>query len=587
MKTASLIGLILAWIGFATTTLGQDLDRKASPFDGLRWQGDAPEVLLDATWYRSTSIAGVDTADILEFCERRWPGQVRKRFGEDLVEAMVLMGHEVPERVELGLVRLSDGEAVTLTDVEMSAAKRRAIRDAGAASSRPAPPPATLTREQALADLDTFADRLRDQFAYLELGEHDWEAQLESIRGDLAQDVSTGALAASLARLMAGFRDGHASVSSFHLDRAERYAPFLLQECEGGVVAFDPDRRGFVDDEHPYLLAIDGIAIETWIERAARTIPSGSRQLVRRRALRDLREFTLLREEGETSDADTVRLTLGAGAGGARVERELALERRRPTFGTWPRTRSRILEGGIGYLRLEEMDDDLVPHVYESMAAFADTRGLIVDVRGNGGGSRSLLLALGGFLVGPDEAPRVVNVARYVASERFGSDHLEARFMLRADDSRLSPAQRDAVRRIASDFEPEWESQRRFSPWHYLVLDRTGREGEYFYDRPVIVLADSWCFSATDIFLGALKDHPRVTLMGEASAGGSARSQRFTLPNSRIDVRCASMASYRPDGRLYDGRGVEVDVEVATRPTDLLEGGTDTVLDAALARLRN
>ncbi len=41
------------------------------------------------------------------------------------------------------------------------------------------------------------------------------------------------------------------------------------------------------------------------------------------------------------------------------------------------------------------------------------------------------------------------------------------------------------------------------------------------------------------------------------------------------------MVSYRPDGRLYDTRGVEVDVEVPVVPTDLIRGGSDSALEAA------
>ena len=74
--------------------------------------------------------------------------------------------------------------------------------------------------------------------------------------------------------------------------------------------------------------------------------------------------------------------------------------------------------------------------------------------------------------------------------------------------------------------------------------------------------------------------------MGTPSGGGSARSQGFTLPASGIDVRCASMASFRPDGRLYDGRGVEVDHLVPVLPTDLIVGGTDSALEAAIRHLR-
>ena len=142
-----------------------------------------------------------------------------------------------------------------------------------------------------------------------------------------------------------------------------------------------------------------------------------------------------------------------------------------------------------------------------------------------------------------------------------------------------------AIDVAARRFEPEWTLPDGFSEWHYLVLDRTGHPDEYWYDRPVVVISDAGCFSATDIFLGALAMHPRVTLLGAASSGGSARSQRFRLSNSGIEVACASMASFRPDGRLYDGRGVEVDVEVPADPGDFLFGGGDRRLSAAMRLL--
>jgi C-terminal processing protease CtpA/Prc len=76
-----------------------------------------------------------------------------------------------------------------------------------------------------------------------------------------------------------------------------------------------------------------------------------------------------------------------------------------------------------------------------------------------------------------------------------------------------------------------------------------------------------------------------VTILGTASGGGSGRSRPARLAHSGIGLRLSSMASFQPDGRLYDGRGVEPDVVVATAPTDHTLA-TDTVLDAALAFLR-
>jgi len=95
-------------------------------------------------------------------------------------------------------------------------------------------------------------------------------------------------------------------------------------------------------------------------------------------------------------------------------------------------------------------------------------------------------------------------------------------------------------------------------------------------------LLDEGCFSATDIFLGAFKEWPNVTLVGQPSGGGSAHSQQFSLPRSGFSVRCASMASFQPNGKLYDGNGVEPDVLVERPPEYYLVGGKDVILEKAL-----
>jgi hypothetical protein len=42
------------------------------------------------------------------------------------------------------------------------------------------------------------------------------------------------------------------------------------------------------------------------------------------------------------------------------------------------------------------------------------------------------------------------------------------------------------------------------------------------------------------------------------------------------------MASFRPNGKLYDGNGVEVDIEVHPDPTYFIVGGQDDVLRTAI-----
>ena len=75
-----------------------------------------------------------------------------------------------------------------------------------------------------------------------------------------------------------------------------------------------------------------------------------------------------------------------------------------------------------------------------------------------------------------------------------------------------------------------------------------------------------------------------MTLMGTPSAGATGRSEAVRLANSGVAVRVSTTATFRPDGKLYDGRGVEPDVEKWPEPNDFI-GRTDSVLEAARKRV--
>jgi C-terminal processing protease CtpA/Prc len=101
----------------------------------------------------------------------------------------------------------------------------------------------------------------------------------------------------------------------------------------------------------------------------------------------------------------------------------------------------------------------------------------------------------------------------------------------------------------------------------------------------VVILMDRWNFSACDIFLGAFKGLNSVTLMGLPSGGGSGCRQGYRLSNSGFEIRLSRMASFQPNGKLYDGNGIQPDIVVEPVPTDFI-GKTDTVLDAAIKYVR-
>jgi C-terminal processing protease CtpA/Prc len=182
----------------------------------------------------------------------------------------------------------------------------------------------------------------------------------------------------------------------------------------------------------------------------------------------------------------------------------------------------------------------------------------------------------------------VVNAAKYRLHPDYGADHLGgSRFMYVETSPEWTPAERAAIATFKRTFTPEWTPPAAdFSDWHYLVMSRKTNPAAYAYGRPVIVLVDEKCFSATDIFLSALKGWHDVTLMGYASGGGSARQVGVSLPVSRMSMSLASMASFQWTGQLYDTRGIHPDVVVHPDPTYFLTGGRDNILEQALQRLK-
>ena len=568
------IGLLFA-LAFVRALYGQDAPRKGSPFDAVRWNEQQPQVQVAGKWYVPESIEGVAVSEILTYCQKRWPRGLRKRFNEDLVEAMQGMGHQLPTVVTLVLVEVGSKKRVELKGIAVTAEKRAAIWHAGIHAHR------VVSHQQWQEDLEDLKAKLQEQFAYLELGDFDWSRALKQLAKQPKGELEVDQLSQQVDQFMCQFRDGHAYVGK--LPRPNKYAPYLLQETVDGIIAFLPDRSNFVDPEHPKLHKINGVHIEEWMRRAAVNVVRGSPQLVRHRTLRMLRSLAKYTDRSVLEKPLTLELRSLDGKSSSTKTMDWVT--RPPSYSSWQRYPGLHREG-IGYLQISSMDSNQVDAMRRRMNQLRDVNALIVDVRGNGGGSRAHLLALAGYLTGPDEGYWVGNVAQYKLAKKFRSDHLEARFMYTEDSDHWNVGQRKAIAQFRKGFKPEWKPQGSFSDWHYLVLGQTGHPEEYFFDKPVIILSDAGCFSATDIFLAALKGRPRITLMGEASGGGSARSQGLTLRHSKIAIRCASMASFQPNGQLYDGRGVQVDVKVPTRASDLLKSGKDSVLQAAVQRLK-
>jgi len=547
---------------------------KLSPFTGVRFEGDTPHVRFEGKWYRLLELDNVEAKKIVAFCHERYRGKWEKRFAEDLVEVLEAMGKAPGPTVSLRLKDIDTGKERVVKKAVMTKENRGAVYERRHG--------APFDADAAAADMKFLREFLEGHHSYC----RKFPGSLDRFTWEAGRAVSKDGFALEVARRIAPFGDGHTHVRGGLDWLPKGYAPFLARVAGKRFVALVPSRSSLISKRYPYLVEIDGVGIEKWIEATGAVVAHGSAAYRRWRGAEELTFLAFLRREMELPAKRDVELKLQSEDG--RRTRRVKL----PLMGymTIPADGARAVRGthdvNIGYMRIDNMlfEREALERIREQLAALHGTRGLVIDVRGNGGGTRDVLRLILSRLI---RKPRVVNAAVYrlppgESEQQEGSlanRHLYPRDWVGWDDNH-----RALIIRFNRDFKPEWEpSMEWFTSWHYMIVE-PAPVGERYRGR-VVVLMDGGCFSATDIFLGALKGVTRVTLMGTPSGGGSGRSRTITLPRSGVRMRVSTMASFRPNGKLYDGNGIQPDVMVERTASDVL-GETDTQLDAALKHLR-
>lgn len=442
--------------------------------------------------------------------------------------------------------------------------------------------PASLSQADALADLAAFGQRLREEAAYLDLHQAKPFEAIEALRQRLPARIGVADFARELQKILAPIGDCHSGV--FHkalADEPSLWLPFRLAAAQGGIIAVTREYTSFVEPDFPYLVALDGRPLKDWLDAALVYAPIGSASQNLFESFNGIRRIDILRRDLGIAAQSDVRVTFANTAG---ATKSVTLPGR-TVFSSLAKISlgdSRRI-GDLGYLRLPAMDDKLIPEAKRRMEEFRDTAGLIIDVRGNGGGRYGLMRALFGYFRPADAGPFVCNIAAYRLAPHFQTNHIEGRPTYRRDWSGWSGPDRAAIDAALANFRPRFNLPAgQFSEWHFMLLRQ--ETFHFHYDKPVIVLCDAFCISATDGFLAAFAELPNVTLMGVGSRGGSGSFRSSALPRSKIDVRLSTMASFRPNGATFEGHGVAVDVVAQPPPADFITG-KDSVLAQAVQRL--
>lgn len=584
--TPAVLPLFLAVIAFVPAGVAGAQEgawARLSPFTEVEVIGDAADVVYQGRRYELVSVEGVPTAKVLAFCRETEPERWEERFATDLVEMMAGMDVKIERTVRLVLRDKATGEVTTAERAPMSFENREATRLALKDL-----PWRRVTNAQKREALDAFQAALEQRWAYLGPSRFDHRPMIAAARERLDRGMPVGELVLAMQRVIGRGIDGHASIRDWERFTPPGYLPFLVDSAGDRFVAFRPGRDDFLSEGHPYVETIDGRPIADWVGAAAAYVPDGSPQYVRQHGLRMLRSVQFLRNELGLPQKPMAEILLTSPDGNDRRTVRVEVVNEMPVYGAWPRDDHRPdLPAGVAYLRVTDMVDDPAARTLVttalSVARQKAIKGLVMDVRDNGGGGRDVLRHLAAAVMRPGDPPRIINAAAYRLYPGHGG-RMASRYLYPADWKGWSPAERAAVAEFAKHFKPEWPPPRdAYSGWHYMVLSPGGQGDVPPFGKPVVILMNAKCFSATDLFLAGMKGLPGVTLVGTASGGGSANADTVTLGAEPLRARLGTMVSFQADGRMFDTHGVEPDVRVDPMP-EFFIGGADAQLQAA-ARL--
>ena len=196
--------------------------------------------------------------------------------------------------------------------------------------------------------------------------------------------------------------------------------------------------------------------------------------------------------------------------------------------------RYKVLEDNVGYLYYGSFSNDLGgANLDQVLNRMALCRGLIIDVRSNGGGS-------------------LTNVER-----------LTGRFF----------NQRTHIGYISHKNGPGHDD---FSPLHPKYVESSDRVR---YQKPVVVLTNRGCYSATNSFVSIMKYAPNVTVIGDKTGGGSGLPFSSELPNG-WSIRFSASPMFNAEKEHIEF-GVEPDIRV-----DMLQVDRDKNRDTLIERAR-
>lgn len=195
-----------------------------------------------------------------------------------------------------------------------------------------------------------------------------------------------------------------------------------------------------------------------------------------------------------------------------------------------PTVNYEMYDNGIGYIQITEFDDVTTDQFTEALAVIkgSDAKGLILDLRGNPGGS----------------LPVVVDIARMILPKG----------------------------RIV------------YTENKYGEQEEYTCDGKHELQIPLVVLVNGNSASASEILAGAVKDYGKGTLIGTTTFGKGIVQRVMPLTDGTA-LKLTISDYYTPKGNNIHGIGIEPDIECELDVEAYYEDGEDNQLERAIEEM--
>jgi carboxyl-terminal processing protease len=432
-----------------------------------------------------------------------------------------------------------------------------------------------ISDTEKLYGLSVFWKEAAYNFAYFDKSNINWDSTYQAFIPRVLATKNTWDYYREMQRFCALLKDGHTNVfmPNGKLMKVGTYYPLVFSWIDGKVIVINvPKKDSLLVPQGAEVIAVNNTPILEYLQKEiipyiSASAPhqlwndAGSQLFLHADTTRDYR-LKLKTPAGKIIDHTThVR--------GYRQNWAYSA----PNF-PWQRTRFQQLPGGIAYVQLNTFgDDSVVADFKKHLPELYQAKGVIIDLRNNGGGSTGTGIAILNYftdkkvIMGSAMRTRE-HIAAYKAWGSYITDQeLEKRL-------KENPA--------GSEWSIKAYNISRGKYWSgsdSTAFNNMGTEQKITV--PLMILMGNNTASAAEDFLIALDDlKGRATTIGERSYGSTGQPLSFELPGGGSARICTKRDTY-PDGREFVGYGVKPDIEVKRTVEDYIKK-RDAQMDKAI-----